>query len=72
MTVVVQTPENRVLIFTKGADTSVEPLLKNPDEEDLMTLDTVDDFAREGLRTLVYAYKELNFLQVSKVKTMST
>jgi magnesium-transporting ATPase (P-type) len=36
-----------------------------------MTLDNVDDFASEGLRTLVYAYKELSFLAASKVKQMT-
>jgi magnesium-transporting ATPase (P-type) len=70
MTIVVQTFDNRVFVFTKGADTSVEPLLTNLDEKDRMTLDNIDDFANEGLRTLVYAFKELNFLKAKRVSTM--
>lgn len=45
--------------FVKGADTSIEPRCKDLDETDKMTLDDLDDFAEQGLRTLVYAYKEM-------------
>lgn len=45
--------------FIKGADTSMEPRLVGLDEGDKMTLDDLDDFAEQGLRTLVYGYKEM-------------
>jgi magnesium-transporting ATPase (P-type) len=45
--------------FVKGADTSIEPRCKHLEDSDLLTLDDLDDFAEQGLRTLVYAYKEM-------------
>jgi magnesium-transporting ATPase (P-type) len=70
MTVIVQTQKGKILVFTKGADTSVEPLLVGLDEKDKMTLDNLDDFANEGLRTLVYAYKELKSTSAQYIKNM--
>jgi len=37
----------------------MEPRCVNMDESDKMTLDDLDDFAEQGLRTLVYGYKEM-------------
>ncbi|XP_012576716.1 PREDICTED: phospholipid-transporting ATPase FetA-like [Condylura cristata] len=61
MSVIVRTPEDRVMLFCKGADTVLCQLL-HPDCGFLkdVTLEHLDDFAREGLRTLMVAYRELD------------
>ncbi|KAL1776114.1 phospholipid-transporting ATPase [Sigmodon hispidus] len=61
MSVVVRTPENRVMLFCKGADTIICELL-HPSCASLsdVTMDHLDDFASEGLRTLMVAYRELD------------
>nr|XP_042126973.1 phospholipid-transporting ATPase FetA isoform X2 [Peromyscus maniculatus bairdii] len=57
----VRTPENRVMLFCKGADTIIYELL-HPSCASLsdVTMDHLDDFASEGLRTLMVAYRELD------------
>uniref|UniRef100_A0A5F9DJB0 Phospholipid-transporting ATPase n=1 Tax=Oryctolagus cuniculus TaxID=9986 RepID=A0A5F9DJB0_RABIT len=61
MSVIVRTPENRVMLFCKGADTIICELL-HPACISLcdVTLEHLDDFASEGLRTLMVAYRELD------------
>ncbi|XP_037350503.1 phospholipid-transporting ATPase FetA-like isoform X2 [Talpa occidentalis] len=61
MSVIVRTPEDRVMLFCKGADTVLCQLL-HPACRVLrdVTLEHLDDFAREGLRTLMVAYRELD------------
>ncbi|ERE83238.1 putative protein unc-13-like protein [Cricetulus griseus] len=61
MSVVVRTPEDRVMLFCKGADTIIYELL-HPSCASLceVTMDHLDDFATEGLRTLMIAYRELD------------
>ncbi|XP_006863232.1 PREDICTED: probable phospholipid-transporting ATPase FetA-like [Chrysochloris asiatica] len=61
MSVIVQTPENRIMLFCKGADTILCQLL-HPSCRFLqdMTMDHLDNFASEGLRTLMVAYRELD------------
>lgn len=59
MTVIVRM-NGKVYAFVKGADTSMEPACINLDEGDKMSLDDLDDFADQGLRTLVYGYKEMD------------
>ncbi|XP_043343268.1 phospholipid-transporting ATPase FetA-like isoform X3 [Cervus elaphus] len=63
----VRTPENRILLFCKGADTILGQLL-HPSCRSLqdITMDHLDDFASDGLRTLMVAYRELDnaFFQV--------
>ncbi|KAF4025467.1 hypothetical protein G4228_017347, partial [Cervus hanglu yarkandensis] len=67
MSVIVRTPENRILLFCKGADTILGQLL-HPSCRSLqdITMDHLDDFASDGLRTLMVAYRELDnaFFQV--------
>ncbi|XP_075415078.1 phospholipid-transporting ATPase FetA-like [Tenrec ecaudatus] len=62
MSVIVRTPENRVMLFCKGADTVLYQLL-HPSCSSLTetTMDHLDDFASEGLRTLVVAYREIDY-----------
>ncbi|KAG8505977.1 Phospholipid-transporting ATPase FetA, partial [Galemys pyrenaicus] len=61
MSVIVRTPEDRVVLFCKGADTILCQLL-HPTCRRLknVTMEHLDDFAREGLRTLMVAYRELD------------
>ena len=60
MTVIVRSPEGRVLVLCKGADSIIEKRLK-PDQEDLeVTKVFLDDFAETGLRTLLIAGKEIS------------
>uniref|UniRef100_A0A673UQJ3 Phospholipid-transporting ATPase n=1 Tax=Suricata suricatta TaxID=37032 RepID=A0A673UQJ3_SURSU len=61
MSVIVRTPENRVMLFCKGADTILCQLL-HPSCISLrdVTMEHLDDFAIEGLRTLMVAYRELD------------
>ncbi|XP_074217899.1 phospholipid-transporting ATPase FetA-like isoform X18 [Camelus bactrianus] len=61
MSVIVRTPENRVMLFCKGADTILCQLL-HPSCRSLrdVTMEHLDDFASDGLRTLMVAYRELD------------
>ncbi|XP_045418839.1 phospholipid-transporting ATPase FetA-like isoform X2 [Lemur catta] len=61
MSVIVRTPEDRILLFCKGADTILCELL-HPSCRSLsdLTMEHLDDFAIEGLRTLMVAYRELD------------
>uniref|UniRef100_A0A452TLB3 Phospholipid-transporting ATPase n=1 Tax=Ursus maritimus TaxID=29073 RepID=A0A452TLB3_URSMA len=61
MSVIVRTPEDRVMLFCKGADTILSQLL-HPSCRSLrdVTMEHLDDFAIEGLRTLMVAYRELD------------
>ncbi|XP_018428668.1 PREDICTED: phospholipid-transporting ATPase ID-like, partial [Nanorana parkeri] len=61
MSVIVRSPEGRLTLYCKGADTIVYELLERS-SEDLkeVTTDHLNEFAGEGLRTLVLAYKDLD------------
>lgn len=70
MSVVVKTPEGKIKIFCKGADSVIyERLTKNTEISDLdqehvddfhdLTLDHLKMFASEGLRTLCFAAAEI-------------
>jgi phospholipid-transporting ATPase len=67
MMTVVCKMNGKTYAFVKGADTSIEPRCVNLDNSDKMTLDDLDDFAEQGLRTLVYAYKEMADLSEHQV-----
>ncbi|EGG14801.1 P-type ATPase [Cavenderia fasciculata] len=57
MSVIVRDPKGRIVIYTKGADTTVLPLLrKDMIDIQAVTLEFLQDFAAEGLRTLCCAY----------------
>ncbi|GCC34281.1 hypothetical protein chiPu_0012754 [Chiloscyllium punctatum] len=61
MSVIVRNPEGQIRLYSKGADTILFERL-HPSNEDLMcvTSDHLSEFAGEGLRTLVLAYKDLD------------
>ncbi|XP_069865527.1 phospholipid-transporting ATPase FetA-like [Dipodomys merriami] len=62
MSVIVRTPEDRIMLFCKGADTIISELL-HPSSTSLNeeTMKHLDDFASEGLRTLMVTYRELDY-----------
>ena len=60
MTVVVRTPENRVLVICKGADSIIEKRLKAGDQYIKRTQEFLDNYAKSGLRTLLIAQKEIS------------
>ena len=61
MTVIVRTPENKILVICKGADSIIEKRLK-PGQEEILTKTKsyLDEFAYTGLRTLLIAQKEIS------------
>ncbi|NXM16657.1 AT8B2 ATPase, partial [Ploceus nigricollis] len=60
MSVIVRSPEGKIRLYCKGADTILLERL-HPVNQDLssITTDHLNEYAGEGLRTLVLAYKDL-------------
>uniref|UniRef100_A0A8B9ZZA1 Phospholipid-transporting ATPase n=1 Tax=Anas zonorhyncha TaxID=75864 RepID=A0A8B9ZZA1_9AVES len=60
MSVIVRSPEGKIRLYCKGADTILLERL-HPANQDLtnVTTDHLNEYAGEGLRTLVLAYKDL-------------
>ncbi|XP_041031149.1 phospholipid-transporting ATPase ID isoform X2 [Carcharodon carcharias] len=71
MSVIVRNPEGQIRLYSKGADTILFERL-HPSNEDLMciTSDHLSEFAGEGLRTLVLAYKDLDEAYFAKWQKM--
>uniref|UniRef100_A0A8C4RHG2 Phospholipid-transporting ATPase n=1 Tax=Erpetoichthys calabaricus TaxID=27687 RepID=A0A8C4RHG2_ERPCA len=61
MSVIVRNPEGKIRLYCKGADTLIFERL-HPCNQDLMniTTDHINEYAGDGLRTLVLAYKDLS------------
>lgn len=61
MSMVVEEPETKdVLVFTKGADSAILPLIKDKNTEVYRSTEAhMESFAERGMRTLVFAYKRL-------------
>ncbi|KUF82695.1 phospholipid-transporting ATPase [Phytophthora nicotianae] len=62
MSVVVRTPDKRIMLLTKGADSVIFPRLAPSSDSTMVdiTLAHLERYATEGLRTLVIAQKELH------------
>ncbi|KAH6894066.1 hypothetical protein B0T10DRAFT_399522 [Thelonectria olida] len=62
MSSIVRMPDGRIVLFCKGADTVIYSRLKKGEQKELRkeTADHLEMFAREGLRTLCIAHKELS------------
>lgn len=57
MSVIVRTPDNKIMVVCKGADSIIEKRLR-PGQSCLEpTKAFLEDYAKEGLRTLLIAYK---------------
>ncbi|XP_039074863.1 phospholipid-transporting ATPase ID isoform X3 [Hyaena hyaena] len=61
MSVIVRNPEGRIRLYCKGADTILLDRL-HPSAQELLntTTDHLNEYAGEGLRTLVLAYRDLD------------
>jgi P-type E1-E2 ATPase len=60
MSVIVKTPDKKILIMCKGADSIIQPLLAKDSQNVTETLEFLESFAKEGLRTLLLAEKEVD------------
>lgn len=62
MSAVVRMPDGKLILFCKGADVVIYSRLKRGEQQELRrkTAEHLEMFAREGLRTLCIAQKELN------------
>lgn len=61
MSVVVRSPEGKVLVMTKGADSIILPRLrKGQDELIAKTSEFLSGYAQDGLRTLIVAEREVD------------
>lgn len=60
MTVVLRTPENKILVICKGADSIIEKRLKSGQKLLRTTQGYLDAYAKTGLRTLLIASKTLS------------
>uniref|UniRef100_A0A8C4XGF6 Phospholipid-transporting ATPase n=2 Tax=Erpetoichthys calabaricus TaxID=27687 RepID=A0A8C4XGF6_ERPCA len=58
MSVILKGPSDEMLLFTKGAESSILPFVKSGEAE--KTRVHVDEFALNGLRTLVFACRHLS------------
>ena len=61
--VVMEEGTKRVLVFSKGADSSVLPLVKEGDEALDKVYEDCDGFAEDGLRTLAFGYRQIEGLE---------
>ncbi|KAK1596834.1 phospholipid-translocating P-type ATPase [Colletotrichum navitas] len=61
MSAIVRMPDNRILLICKGADSIIYSRLKRGEQQELrkVTAEHLEMFAREGLRTLCIAQREL-------------
>lgn len=62
MTVIVRTPEGKIKVLCKGADSIVQARLSNSDMNNEVlkyTVQHLETYASGGLRTLLLAEKEL-------------
>ncbi|XP_012659874.1 phospholipid-transporting ATPase IK [Otolemur garnettii] len=60
MSVLVRKPEGTIYLYTKGADTVILDRLHKRDLSELATEEALAAFAKETLRTLCLAYKEVD------------
>jgi phospholipid-translocating ATPase len=62
MSAIVRMPDGKIILFCKGADSIIYSRLKKGEQQDLRrtTAEHLEMFAREGLRTLCIAERELS------------
>ena len=61
MSVVVREPNGKIMIYTKGADSIIIPRLKEGQQELIdVTQSFLDEYANEGLRTLLVGQREID------------
>ena len=60
MTVVVKCPDDKILVYIKGADSIIRERISLNPELLKKTDNFLLNFAKDGLRTLMIAYKEIS------------
>ena len=71
MTVVVRTPDNKIKVLCKGADSIIQARLSDSDnnhELDKYTQQHLENYASSGLRTLLLAEKEISEIEYQQWK----
>lgn len=71
MTVIVRTPDNKIKILCKGADSIIQARLsnsKNNQELEKPTHQHLENYASGGLRTLLLAEKEISEIEYQQFK----
>ncbi|KFY27602.1 hypothetical protein V493_03403 [Pseudogymnoascus sp. VKM F-4281 (FW-2241)] len=68
MSAIIEMPDGKVVLFCKGADSMIYSRLKPGEQPELRrdTAEHLETFAREGLRTLCIAERELNAAEYKK------
>lgn len=59
MSVILRTPEGKIMMYAKGADSVMFPRLVKNETLETKTRQHINDFSTEGLRTLIVGKKEL-------------
>ena len=68
MSVTVEGPDGRVWNFAKGADAVIKKKVKRMGQREIGAVQELDRLAAEGLRTLMFAYREIKLnLSISEV-----
>lgn len=57
MTVIVKTPEDKIMVICKGADSIIEKRLRKDHDYLKISNEYLEEYANTGLRTLMIAYK---------------
>ena len=61
MSVIVRSPEGKIIVMTKGADSIIIPRLQSGQDKLIeSTSQFLTEFANEGLRTLLVGQKEID------------
>jgi phospholipid-transporting ATPase len=60
MSIILRTPEKKIKLYCKGADSIIIPLLKKDCPHLDQTNKYLEMYAKEGLRTLVIAEKDIS------------
>ena len=65
MTTVYRSPSGEILVFSKGADSVLLPLLANKESAEVAhlaskTVKSLDEYARTGLRTLLVVQRQIS------------
>ncbi|KFY51817.1 hypothetical protein V497_08830 [Pseudogymnoascus sp. VKM F-4516 (FW-969)] len=68
MSAIIEMPDGKIVLFCKGADSMIYSRLKRGEQPELRreTAEHLETFAREGLRTLCIAERELDPAEYSK------
>lgn len=71
MTVIVKTPDGKIMVYCKGADSVIQARLKQSQENKELeqhTTQHLENYANGGLRTLLLAEKELSEIEFQQFK----